>query len=554
MSVPNKESRINLAIEAINSSKKISLSKASVIYEVSKTTLRERMNGRAPRSERRPNRQNFDEMEEEVLSQHILDLDTRGYSPNLASVEDMANLMLASRGGKRVGHNWAQRFVQRRPELKMRFSRVYDFQRALCENPETIDAWFRLVENMRGKYGIQDCDFYNFDETGFMMGMIQPIMVVTGSERRGRAKSVQPGNREWSTAICCVNGEGWSLPPFLLVQGAYHLAHWYTETDLPRDWVLRTTINGWTNNEIALEWIKHFDKYTGSRTKGAYRMLVLDGHGSHLSAEFETYCKDHNIITLCLPAHSSHITQPLDVGCFGPLKRAYGREINAFIKAHINHITKVEFLIAFKAAYKASMTESNIKGGFRGAGLVPFDPQAVISKLDIKLRTPTPPNPPHPDHDSWTSQTPKNSTEALSQSKLVATRISKHQGSSPTRIFEAVNQMAKGMTMLAHSHTLMTAEVRSLRKANKALSKRRRAKKTRIRFRGSLTAGEAEDLLAEKEIDDQLEQEMRRNGYAAGKGAGGKKRCGKCGNTGHNARTCRIDEEMSNVYSSDSTE
>ena len=35
-----------------------------------------------------------------------------------------------------------------------------------------IGAWFRLVENMRGKYGIQDCDFYNFDETGFMMGMI----------------------------------------------------------------------------------------------------------------------------------------------------------------------------------------------------------------------------------------------------------------------------------------------------------------------------------------------------------------------------------------------
>ena len=172
----------------------------------------------------------------------------------------MANLMLESRGGKRVGKNWAQRFVQRRPELKMRFFRVYDFQRALCENPETIGAWFRLVENMRGKYGIQDCDFYNFDETGFMMGMIQPAMVVTGSDRRGRAKSVQPGNREWTTAICCVNGEGWSLPPFLLVQGAYHLANWYTETDLPRDWALRTTTNGWTDNETALEWIKHFDK------------------------------------------------------------------------------------------------------------------------------------------------------------------------------------------------------------------------------------------------------------------------------------------------------
>ena len=59
MSVIDKEARIILAIEAIRSSKKICLSKASVIYKVSKTTLRERMNGRAPRSERQPNCQNM---------------------------------------------------------------------------------------------------------------------------------------------------------------------------------------------------------------------------------------------------------------------------------------------------------------------------------------------------------------------------------------------------------------------------------------------------------------------------------------------------------------
>ena len=57
---------------------------------------------------------------------------------------------------------------------------------------------------------------------------------------------------------------------------------------------------------------------------------------------------------------------------------------------------------------------------------------------------------------------------------------------------------------------------------------RRRAKKTRIRLGGSLTAGEAEDLLAEKEIGDQLEQEMRRNGYAAKRGAGGKRLINTC--------------------------
>jgi hypothetical protein len=47
----------------------------------------------------------------------------------------------------------------------------------------------------------------------------------------------------------------------------------------------------------------------------------------------------------------SHLLQPLDVGCFSPLKRAYSREIESLIRDHINHITKLEFLPALKAAY-----------------------------------------------------------------------------------------------------------------------------------------------------------------------------------------------------------
>ena len=97
---------------------------------------------------------------------------------------------------RRVGKLWAHRLVQRRPELKTRLTRVYDFQRALFEDPELIGAWFPPVQNMKAKYGGLDGGFYNFDETGFMMGVISPAMVVTRSDRRGRGKAVQPGNRE----------------------------------------------------------------------------------------------------------------------------------------------------------------------------------------------------------------------------------------------------------------------------------------------------------------------------------------------------------------------
>jgi len=78
---------------------------------------------------------------------------------------------------------------------------------------------------MQTKYGVVDSDFYNFDETGFMMGVICAGMVVTHADRRSKGKAVQPGNREWATAIICINGEGWSIPPLLVVQGANHLAN-----------------------------------------------------------------------------------------------------------------------------------------------------------------------------------------------------------------------------------------------------------------------------------------------------------------------------------------
>ena len=76
------------------------------------------------------------------------------------------------------------------------------------------------------------------------MVVIGSTLIVTRADRRGKAKSVQPGNREWSTAIECINSQGWCIPPFLIVQGQYHLSSWARECDLPRDWVIKPTSNG----------------------------------------------------------------------------------------------------------------------------------------------------------------------------------------------------------------------------------------------------------------------------------------------------------------------
>jgi hypothetical protein len=79
---------------------------------------------------------------------------------------------------------------------------------------------------------------------------------------------------------------------------------------------------------------------------------------------------------------------------------------------HINYISKLEFLYAFRAAFFASITKSNIQGGFVGAGLVPYNPERVLSKLDVKLYTPTPPTLWPGIVQPWVFQIPHNPREA----------------------------------------------------------------------------------------------------------------------------------------------
>ena len=156
-----------------------------------------------------------------------------------------------------------------------------------------------------------------------MMGQITSSIVVTRSDRRGKAKSVQPGNREQAIVIEYINSSGWCIPLFVIVKGTYHLSNWTTESGFPDDQVIKPTPNEGTNNETGLDWIQHFNKHTKSRSTGVHRMLIIDNYESYMSAEFNKYCKVNNIITISIPTYSSHILQSLDVGLYSPLKLAY---------------------------------------------------------------------------------------------------------------------------------------------------------------------------------------------------------------------------------------
>jgi hypothetical protein len=256
------------------------------------------------------------------------------------------------------------------------------------------------------------------------------------------------------------------------------------------------------------------------------------------------YCEEKKIITLCMPAHASHLLQPLDVGCFGPLKKAYGREIERLIGCSITHISKTEFFPAFHAAHRATITESNIRGGFRGAGLAPLDPENVISKMDVQLRTPTPPIEATAPSTPWASRTPKTVLEAQSHSKYLQARIFNHKSSSPEPIIQAVRYFEKGNSIVIHEVALLKERVRQLEQENRTLGRRRRGKRTRLQKGGTLTVAEASQVIDQMDVDTQVAAESSRSGGRRRSQGPRVMHCGKCGKAGHNTRTCQEEIEV----------
>jgi hypothetical protein len=448
----------------------------------------------------------------------------------------MADKLLGVRGGEPVGKCWAERFVTRSDQLKMAFNRAKDRQRILQEDPETISAWFKLVEDTKAKYGVHDDDVHNFDETGFQMGVIGSMKVVTGAERRARPELVQPGDREWVTVIQSICAAGYAIPPFIIYKGRVHISAWYEEADIPRNWKVSVSENGWTNNPLGLEWLKHFDAHTKTRKVGVYRLLILDGHESHLNQDFKDYCLEHKILTLCMPSHSSHVLQPLDVVCFSPLKRKYSQRVRDLARRRVFHINKEGFLPAFSDAFFDVFTEANCRKAFEASGLVPINAQVVLDRLEVRLSTP--PAPPLQE-TLWQSRTPSNTHEFGSQSRLVINSFTR----SPVTAQAGFSQLIKGGELMLHQNALQAARISELEEQLAVMTKRKTRKRKQIQHGGTMEYGEAAAQVATAASVAAGRSKKARGGGDQERAQPTVRRCGNCGGTGHNARTCKKDTE-----------
>ncbi|PWW79434.1 CENP-B protein, partial [Tuber magnatum] len=142
-----------------------------------------------------------------------------------------------------------------------------------------------------------------------------------------------------------VSGDGRVLCPMIINKGKAHYMGWYAKLKKGDLAIFGVSEKGWSNEKLGLQWLREiFDIETRVRAGNKYRLLILDGNNSHFNWEFFDFCLNTKIISLYLPAHSTHLLQPLDMGLFSPLQCYYSNGLNEFIQKGHAGMNKEEFL------------------------------------------------------------------------------------------------------------------------------------------------------------------------------------------------------------------
>ncbi len=161
--------------------------------------------------------------------------------------------------------------------------------------------------------------------------------------------------------------------------------------------------NGWTDQELGYKWMKkNFEPETRRFliNPDEYRLLILDGHNSHCTHDFCSFARDHNIIIICLPSHTTHVLQPCDVLIFSPLQIAWRKAVKAAGK-----VTKHTVAAVYSTARNVALKSETIVNSFRVTGIHPVDRHIIPEhKFEPATNTTTISdpllNPPELAHDS----------------------------------------------------------------------------------------------------------------------------------------------------------
>ncbi|KAJ3566248.1 hypothetical protein NPX13_g7210 [Xylaria arbuscula] len=374
---PYSENDVLAAVAAISNG--VSLRKASREYGVPRTTLQDRIMGVRPKTIAYRDRQKLSVVQEDTLARWVTTQSSLGQHPDHQELRRYALEMLKAAGEpEQLGKRWVNRFLRRYPLIRVMRKRAIDFRRINGATPDVIRSWFQKLAILAVQ-AIKPENRYNFNEADIMEGHGTNGLVLGSTESKAIRKT-RPGSRVWTSFIGCVSATGRWLDPLVIFKGKSLQQQWFPLNLAPyAGWHFTHQEKSWTDDDTALEWLqKIFIPNTvpegtreGQRPNEA-RLLVCDGHGSHVKKRFMELCCIHNIYMLYLPPHASHVLQPLDMAIFGPLKHAYRKRLDRLAQMDDSTISgKRTFLSCYREARNEALTVSNIRAGWRGSGLWP---------------------------------------------------------------------------------------------------------------------------------------------------------------------------------------
>jgi hypothetical protein len=314
---------------------------------------------------------------------------------------------------------------------------------------------------------------YNWDEKGFIIGMAavtKRIMSKKAHETGRITGASQDGNQEFISLLACVSAIGVALPPALLYKGESGDLQdgWLQDLQAEEHAYFGVSSNGWSNDAFGLQWLQQvFQKHTGHQRQ---RLLIVDGHSSHVNMAFLNWATSNQNFILILPPHSTHWLQPLDVGLFQPLATAYTKQLNKLTFEGQGYVSvkKRHFFTLFRQAWADSFTEANIQSAFRKAGIWPIEPSIVISQI----QPPRPETPPPSDNPN-TIETPYTPKAIRQMKKSIKEEPTQEK---MEKIFKAIDTLQAKSSILEHHNKGLENAI--------LLDKKTKGKKRKLNMQG----------------------------------------------------------------------
>ena len=374
--------------DSIPSGDKIPWQKIADKHGVVRSTLtrRHRRETRS-RDEVSTSQQNLQPQQEAELVKYIEGLTERKLPPTREMVQNFASDI----AGHPVSESWVTRFLHRHQiELTSQWSTSMDRQRHAADSSNKYKVYFQQLGGKIDFYEVEPKHTYNMDEKGFIIGAVgrqKRIFSKRLFKKKQFKQMLQDGNREWISLLACVCADGTALPPALIYAA--------DSKNIQDTWVEDVKVgehmaffgvsgSGWSNDGLGLAWLQQvFERFTAAKARRKYRLLLMDGHGSHLTEEFLEYCHRHKILLGIYPPHSTHTLQPLDVVMFKPLSTAYSKKLATRLYKHqgLVPVTKADFFSLFWDAWVSSFTAKNVFSSFKATGVYPFNPNVILDRF-----------------------------------------------------------------------------------------------------------------------------------------------------------------------------